>query len=80
MLDKIKQWIFHRAFIIGFCVAIGLSSPYIFGDDNLAEELAEAFLYKESGVFVDFTPDSKEKVRPDWESITELSEKYRIYH
>lgn len=80
MLDKIKQWVFHRAFIVGFCVAIGLSSPYIFGDDNLAEELAEAFIYKKTGVFIDFTPRSKEEVCTDWESITELSDKYGIHH
>lgn len=80
MLQFFQKNILHKSTIIGFCLAVGIFSPYIFKDDNLAEELAELFIYKETGVFVDFTPDSKEKVTTNWESITELSDKYGIYH
>ena len=80
MLRLFQKYILRKSTIIGFCLAVGIFSPYIFKDDNLAEELAELFIYKETGVFIDFTPDSKEKVMTDWELITELSEKYGIYH
>lgn len=52
----VKFYILHKSFFIGLCVSIGLFSPYIFGNDNLAEELAELFIYKETGVLLDFTP------------------------
>ena len=80
MINNLFKNLLHKSTIIGFCLAVGIFSPYIFKDDNLAEELAELFIYKETGVFIDFTPDSKEKVMTDWELITELSEKYGIYH
>lgn len=72
----IKHYVFHKSFFLGLCLSIGLFSPYIFGNDNLAEELAEAFIYKETGVFIDFTPQSPESVSNDFQDIFELSEKY----
>jgi len=76
----VKSHIFHKSFFLGLCLSIGLFSPYIFGSDNLAEELAEAFIYKETGVFIDFTPQSPESVSNDFQDILELSEKYGGCH
>lgn len=61
------------AITIGFVLSVGIFSPYIFGQDNLAEELAELFIYKETGIFVDFTPSSKEEVTQDFQTILDLS-------
>lgn len=65
----IKHYIFHKSFFLGLCISIGLFSPYIFGPDNLAEEIAELFIYKETGVFVDFTPQSTEEVAKNFHDI-----------
>lgn len=65
----VKRYIFHKSFFLGLCISIGLFSPYIFGSDNLAEELAEAFIYKETGVFIDFTPQSTEEVAKNFQEI-----------
>lgn len=76
----VKHYVFNKSFFLGLCLSIGLFSPYIFGSDNLAEELAEAFIYKETGVFIDFTPNSPESVNNDFQDILELSERYGGRH
>ena len=55
----IKSYIFHKSFFLGLFIAIGSLSPYIFGPDNLAEEIAELFIFEETGIDVDFTPNNK---------------------
>jgi hypothetical protein len=40
-----------------------LLSPYIFGPDNLAEELAELFIYEETGIDIDFMPNDDETTK-----------------
>lgn len=72
----VKYYIFHKSFFLGLCLSIGLFSPYIFGPDNLAEELAELFVYEKTGIFLDFTPSSKESVSQDFQDIIDLSTKY----
>lgn len=76
----VKRYVFHKSFFLGLCLSIGIFSPYIFGNDNLAEELAELFIYKETGVFLDFTPESSESVSNDFQEIIDLSGKFGGKH
>ena len=71
----VKRYILHKSFFLGLCLSIGIFSPYIFGNDNLAEEIAELFIYKETGVFLDFTPQSSEAVSKEFQEIVDLSGK-----
>lgn len=71
----VRSYIFHKSFLIGIVVSVGVLSPYAFGPDNLAEEVVELFVYKETGVFIDFTPKSKEEIAKDYQEILELSRK-----
>jgi hypothetical protein len=68
-----RSYIFHKSFVLGFFVAVGVLSSYIFGEDNLAEELSELFIFKTTGIFVDFTPKSEEETAKDFHDILELS-------
>ncbi len=77
---RVQYYVLHKSFFLGLFISIGIFSPYIFGSDNLAEELAEAFIYKETGVFIDFTPQSPESVSNDFQDIIELSERYGGSH
>lgn len=61
---------------VGFVLSIGVFSPYIFGPDNLVEELAELFVHKKTGIDIDLTPDSEEKTNKDFQKILEMSNKY----
>lgn len=76
----VKSYIFHKSFFLGFFIAIGILSQYIFGTDNLAEEIAELFIYEKTGIPIDFTPGSKENIEKDLKEIVELSSKYRRHH
>ena len=69
----VKSYVFHKSFFLGLLIAIGSFSPYIFGPDNLAEELAELFIYKETGIDIDFTPNLTSK-----KLHTDLTNNYRF--
>ena len=59
ILNYIKSIIFSRSFLIflmGFLLAIAAFSHYIFGKDNLLEELGEHFVFIHTGKEIDFTP------------------------
>ena len=75
-----KYYVFHRSFFLGLFISIGMFSSYIFGSDNLAEEIAELFVYEKTGIFIDFTPSSEEKLSNDFQEIVELSNKYGVHH
>ena len=79
-LFRLKSYIFHKSFFLGLFIAIGLLSPYIFGPDNLAEELAELFIYEETGVDIDFTPNNKETTKniKDLQGALKLSSNHRF--
>lgn len=65
MIEKLKELILNKSFLLGVILAVGIFSKYIFGDDNLAEELSELFVFETTGQNVDFSPDSKEKSEQD---------------
>jgi len=76
----VQYYVLHKSFFLGLFISIGLFSPYIFGSDNLAEEIAELFVYEKTGIFIDFTPSSEEKLSKDFQEIVELSNKYGVHH
>ena len=65
IVKKITELVFNKSFLLGVALAVGIFSKYIFGDDNLAEELSELFVFKTTGQDVDFSPDSEEKPEQD---------------
>ena len=66
ILNYIKSVILNKSFLIflmGFLLAIAAFSRYIFGNDNLLEELGEHFVFEQTGKKIDFTPeDNKSSV------------------
>jgi hypothetical protein len=78
--QKVKSFILHKSFFLGLLIAIGSLSSYIFGPDNLAEELAELFIYEETGVVIDFTPNNKEMTKniKDLQGALKLSSNHRF--
>lgn len=61
ILNYIKSVILSKSFLIflmGFLLAIAAFSRYIFGNDNLLEQLGEYFVFKETGKEIDFSPDN----------------------
>lgn len=47
--------IFNKSFLIGLIFATCVLSKYIFGPDNLAEEVGELLIYIHSGQTIDFS-------------------------
>lgn len=66
MFNKLKEIIINRSFILGIALAIGIFSKYIFGDDNLAEELAEVFIKAETGQQIDFSSPAINDIMKDY--------------
>lgn len=56
IIQIIKDLVWNKSFLIGVVLAIGIFSHYIFGNDNLAEQMAELFIEKTTGQQIDFTP------------------------
>lgn len=56
MIEKIIGVLKSKSFWIGFVLAIGVFSQYIFGPDNLAEEFAESIFKQLTGQEIDFSP------------------------
>lgn len=57
IIQIIKDLVWNKSFLIGVVLAIGIFSHYIFGNDNLAEQIAELFIEKTTGQQIDFTPE-----------------------
>lgn len=60
ILNYIKSIILCKSFLIflmGFLLAIAAFSHYIFGNDNILEQLGEYFVFFETGKEIDFTPE-----------------------
>lgn len=58
-IEKIKSLVLTKAFLLGVVLTVGVFSKYIFGNDNLLEEMAEFAIQKETGATIDFSDDSK---------------------
>lgn len=65
ILNYIKSIILSKSFLIflmGFLLAIAAFSRYIFGNDNLLEELGEHFVFLHTNKKIDFSPESNASV------------------
>ena len=58
IIELLKQLFLNRMFWIGFVICFGMFSKYIFGPDNLIEQLGEKFAKDSLGVEVDFSPEN----------------------
>lgn len=61
ILNYIKSLILSKSFLIflmGFLLAIAAFSRYIFGNDNLLEQLGEYFVFLQTNKEIDFSPDN----------------------
>ena len=55
---KLKKFLSNlslKSIILGFCFSVGVFSHYIFGADNLAEQIAEMLIHNHTGYEFDFT-------------------------
>ncbi len=58
MRDFLFNYVFTKSFLLGVSFCIGLFSNYIFGDDNLLEQLIEWWIHFISGIEVDLDIDN----------------------
>jgi hypothetical protein len=68
MYKKIMSWfrkhVLNKSFLLGILICLSFFSKYIFGDDNLLEELGEWELSRVLGIQIDFSPpDGKSCIR-----------------
>lgn len=60
MLDKIfpliRSYILNKSFCLGVVMSVGIFSHYIFGANNLAEEISESIIHNTTNIEIDFTP------------------------
>lgn len=53
-----KGHLTNKSFYLGGVLAVGIFSQYIFGPDNLAEQIAEKIFNTTTGQNVDFSPEA----------------------
>jgi hypothetical protein len=63
MKDLLLKYVFTKSFLLGMICCIGLLSNYIFGDDNLLEELMEWGVKLLTGINVDFDIDKFQRIK-----------------
>lgn len=68
----IKSELTDKSFYLGALVTVGVFSHYIFGANNLAEELAEKLLHQTINIDIDFTPDVPEDSEVSERDIAEF--------
>jgi len=54
---SLKKHLTNKSFYLGGALAVGIFSQYIFGADNLAEQIAERIFYSTTGQDIDFSPE-----------------------
>ena len=59
--NTVKTIFNNKSFYLGIIFAVGLFSQYIFGADNLAEQIAEQVYKMHTGNDVDFSPELDSK-------------------
>lgn len=60
MITKLKDLIFTKSFLLGAILTVGIFSKYIFGYNNLYEEIAELFYKIATGIDVNFSHEEPE--------------------
>lgn len=77
IVKKIIELVSNKSFLLGVILAVGIFSKYIFGDDNLAEELAEVFVFESTGEDIDFSSDTKEDSN---KNLNDIIKNHRMRH
>ena len=57
MIEKLKELILNKSFLLGAMLAVGIFSKYIFGPNNLVEQIDELFIYIITGQEENFSPE-----------------------
>lgn len=57
IINQIVSIIFNKSFLLGILFTSAVLSKYIFGNDNLFEDIVEVIYYHSSGEKVDFSPE-----------------------
>lgn len=64
-LDTLQKLVISKTFWIGFLICFAVFSRYIFGPDNLLEQIGEKVLQEHTGIDIDFSPELKNSRSPD---------------
>jgi hypothetical protein len=56
LLEALRSALINKTFWIGFVICFAMFSRYIFGDDNLLEQIGEQFTKQTFGIDIDFSP------------------------
>lgn len=54
MIEKLKALILNKSFLLGVVIAVGVFSRYIFGPNNILEEIDELILKSLFGLDINF--------------------------
>lgn len=54
MIRKLKKLILNKSFLLGVVIAVGIFSRYIFGPNNILEEIDESILKGLFGLDINF--------------------------
>lgn len=65
MIKKLKDLIFTKSFLLGVILTVGIFSKYIFGYNNLYEEVAELVYKIFTGIDVNFSHEEPEEPEKD---------------
>ena len=63
IINFLKTYILNKSFFFGTIICFGIFSKYIFGPNNLAEEIAEVAYYVSFGKEINFSdePETSEE-------------------
>lgn len=71
MIKKIKELVLNKSILLGIVLTVGIFSKYIFGPNNLIEEIDELVLKMITGRDINFSPEVPENPEEDLNRILE---------
>ena len=75
IFNYLKSLICNKSFLLGAILATCMFSHYIFGNDNLLEQLGELFISESTGRDIDFTPENINSSNDSLKAIVETIKK-----
>ena len=75
IFNYLKSLICNKSFLLGAILATCMLSHYIFGNDNLLEQLGELFIFESTGRDIDFTPKNINSSNDSLKAIVETIKK-----
>ena len=73
MIKKIKELVLNKSILLGIVLTVGIFSKYIFGPNNLMEEIDELVLKIITGQEINFSPEVPENPEEDLNRILEYN-------